>query len=202
MSTAAVSNETKVEQSVEPSVEQAKRETVAYETHQKLLSQRKADQARLAEMDAKLKTFEETEMKKQQAKLEEKGEYQKILEAKENELKSLQERIKNDEQRRINSEKESAFLNSLGGKLKNPEYIRFASKDEIAVDPDTGKVDELSLKQVVDKFLKEHSTLVDKKESNPAISASARSAQNPQFIQQTQNENKFATLAGLLKQPR
>lgn len=154
----------------EPAKQSGQNDSVNYATHQRLLSQRKKDQQRMQELEERLNQFEEAERKVEQMEMEKKGEYEKILKEREERINSLMHQIEADKEARINTAKESAFLDSLPGKLRKQEYLSFMDKESIAIDPETGKVDEGSLKQVVDAFIQEHGVLIERKESGNSLS--------------------------------
>lgn len=147
--------------SVEPKVQPEQGDSVSIDTHRRLLAQRKKDQQRIQDANARLAEFEEMERQKQQTELEAKGEYDKILKAKDEELQALRARTEAEAKARIDSAKEAAFINSLPGKLRNQSYLSYMDKEAIAIDPDTGNVDQGSLKQAVDKFVQEHGILIE-----------------------------------------
>ena len=152
--------------------------SVAYETHKKLLSQRKKDQEVMKEMSDRLDAFDKIEEGKKTKQLEEQGEYKKILAEREDRINSLQDQINQDKQMRSNSQKESAFIQALPSKLLNPAYLSFMDKEGIAIDPDTGSVDQGSLKQVVDLFMKDHSHLLEQPQGKNKIPNNSSASPN------------------------
>lgn len=191
-----VENNDQVTQTQEDS---QKKDSVAYETHQKLLAQRKRDQEILKEMNDKLAKFEEAERLKEQKELESKGQYSKILEEREKRIRELEDRFTQQEQKRVNQEKEAAFLQALPGKLRNQSYLSFMDKEGIVIDPETGKVDEGTLKQTVDKFLKEHSALVDTKQNSSQNIPQSKAPSDPKVILNGNGKvDALSTLANMI----
>lgn len=152
-------------------------DSVAYETHRKLLRQRKADQQRMEELQERLEKYEEAEKAKQQQQLEAKGEYEKILKVKEQEIQELRNQQAEIARRNVEAAKYQAFMDALPGKLRNKSYLAHVNIEDIVVDPDSNTVDDYSVKKAVDNFLSEHSSLIEPKEKPKATipSSSPRS---------------------------
>lgn len=153
---------------VDPIQDPAK-DSVALETHRRLLAQRKNDQKQLQEANARLAAFEEKENQEEQAIMEKKGEYDKIVKAKDDQILALIASQAADKKARVDSAKEAAFISAIPGKLRKQDYLSFMDKEAIAIDPETGKVDQGSLKQVVDSFVQEHGVLIDRQDQNSKI---------------------------------
>ena len=197
-----VINQQEVETQVDSSESTEAREgSVAYETHKKVLAQRKRDQEENRALKERLDKFEAAERAKQQKELESKGEYEKILAERDNKIKQLLESQEEDKRRRVNNEKESAFIQSLPGKLKNPAYLQFMDKESIAIDPETGRVDQGTLKSVVDKFLKEHGSLLESKPNSAPVSNFGKAPSAPNaFINQKESVSPLQMAARMLTQ--
>lgn len=135
--------------------------TVAYETHQKLLAEKKARDVRLKEVEEKLSAFEKAQLEAEEAKLRDQGEFKSLLDKekalrmqKEDELNSLKTGLQN-------SIKRQALEEKLGGKLKKSEYAAFIPFESIVMDTETMKVDEGSLNEVSETFAKSYKELFD-----------------------------------------
>lgn len=135
--------------------------TVAYETFQKVLGEKKARDARLKEVEEKLAGFEKAQLEAEEAKLRDQGEFKSLLDKektlrlqKEEELNGLKMGLQNSIKRQSLEEK-------LGGKLKKSEYATFIPFDRISMDPETMRVDEASVSEVAEYFAKEHKELLD-----------------------------------------
>ena len=163
--------------------------SVSVEPHKRLLAQRKRDQEKARELEEQLAHFQDQERQRQEAKLEEKGEYQKILEERENRIKALESQMEDDRNRRVRMEKESAFRNALSqhGKLRKDEYLQFVDFDSIAVDSESGKVDQGTLQHVLDGFVHEHGALLESVPQPQKIPN--KSPPDPQKIYSNQNQD-------------
>jgi hypothetical protein len=129
-------------------------ETVSYKSHQKLLNQYKSTQSRLKELEAKEQEREESEQLKR-------GEYEKVMQLKEEKIKTLQTTIEQKQQEELEGKKLMAFMDKLGGKISDNDYLSLIDIDSIAVDPDTGELDQLSLEKEVDRFSKKHWRVIE-----------------------------------------
>jgi hypothetical protein len=137
---APASSEKPAEQQPTPEEKQS----VAYETHRRLLDEKKKLQARLDEIETQRKAREEEELAK-------KGEVQKILELREKELTETREKLRLKEERETEARKLSAVLRGLGGNVDDKWFSVIGSHiDELAVNPDTGEIDEMSVTRVVE----------------------------------------------------
>lgn len=146
-------------QSQEPTQEQV----VAYETHQKLLNQRKADQRKARELEDKVRQLTESIKSAENAKLEEKQEYKKLYEATKVELEAKKREQEERDRIIVNKEKQAALNKELGG-LKNDAYFRFAELDNIVID-DSGQVDLTSVRLEANRFRQNFPELITP--SNP-----------------------------------
>lgn len=133
-------------------------QTVSYETYSKTVDEVKSLKAKLKEIETKSQTEIE-------AKLKEQGDWKTLAESKDAELKTLKQTLQSNEEAITDSIKLGAFQKHLGGKLKSDQYYSFVDTSKIAINPETKKVDEASVKQVVQDFIKEHSHLVDFKKN-------------------------------------
>lgn len=151
-----------------------KKDVVAFETHQRLLAQRKADQEKLKEAQAKLDKIEEKEaelerkrQELEEQKLKDEGNWKALLEAREAKLAEFQSReselvskVSMFEQQFQEAAKLQALQDALGGKFKHKSYYNLVDTDRIITNPETGQIDQDSVKAYADTFLKEHKELI------------------------------------------
>lgn len=156
---------------------------VSYETHQKLLDQRKSDQTILKNLKTELEALkaESEERKKKDAaadeeKQKEQGNYKALVESRDNRIKELEalvnekdEKVKGLEGKYTNAHKLNAFQNAINGKLKNDKYVNLVDLDKIAIDPETGAVDEKSLKSFATDFINNHKELIEFRGANKTL---------------------------------
>lgn len=134
--------------------DQKKKDSVAYETYRRTLSEAKTFKEKYRELEAVLKQQEEEKLKAN-------NEWKALAESREKTLLEAQNRLNEYEKTITDSIKLNAFNRILGGKIKSQEYYSFVDTDKIAYNPETKQVDEDSVKLVVGDFLKKHSALVE-----------------------------------------
>lgn len=138
--------------------------TIAYETHKKLLNQRKGDQEKIRNMEQQLTEFMNAQKQTEEQKLLEQGKLQELVELKEKELQEARQEnsaYKSDFDKAM---KLSAFREKLGGTVDHNDYYKFVNTDKIILDPEAG-VDEESVEAVVNQFKQEHYKLYTPKVS-------------------------------------
>ena len=136
------------------------KETIAYSTYKKVVNQEKNLRARLDEVSKELTAIRDKEKAEEEKRLAAQGEYKKLLDLEKKKREELEEQTKGYQASILKSQKISAFKEKLPGTIENPAYYNFADLDLIAVNPETGELDESSVQASVDKFVTEHSPLL------------------------------------------
>lgn len=131
--------------------------TVSYKTHAKLLDQRKADQAKLKELEATLSQFQEQQKKAEEERLRANDQYKELAEQKELELSKLLQERDQERAAAIKHQKILAFKETIGD-LANPAYTKMVDWEAIQVD-ENGSVNIESLKEYGNQFRAEHASL-------------------------------------------
>jgi len=156
-----------------PVADDQKKDTVAYESFQKALNEKKLAQANVLEMQSKLDAYEKTQKELEETKLNEKGEYKKLVELREQELNETKLKLQESEDKSKGYKenlqdtwKLQAFYEELPGQIKRHEYLNFVDLESIVVDPETRQVDKASIQNVVSKFMEEHADLVKTRQFN------------------------------------
>lgn len=204
-----ITENTHVEESVSPIQEEShaeivsepvveEKQVVAWESHQKLLNQRKADQKKAKELEAQLRAMQDQVKQAENAKLEEKQEYKKLYEATKAELETKKREQEEKERIIVNKEKQAALSRELGG-LRNDAYFRFAELDNIVID-DSGLVDQNSVRLEANRFRQAFPELIAA--SQPVrVNSQAPSGANPVVGQQkTAKEMSGAEREAIKKQ--
>ena len=145
-----------------------KKEFVAYETYQKTLAQEKAAKEKARELESKISEYENAKKMQEETKLNEKGEFKKLVELREKEIERLKNEMTNLSQERDNYKgnlddtyKLQAFYDKLPGKIKRKEYLGFVDLDSIVIDPESGNVDSDSVQNVVSNFVERYGDLIE-----------------------------------------
>lgn len=150
--------------------EKLKTDFVAYDTHRKLLTEKKKLQERLREFESEDQKRREDELLKQQN-------YKALLENRDEELNKTRGKLQELESQFNNSRKLDSFLNSLGGNVE-AKYWSLIDLDKIIFDPETNIIDDMSVTKLVEDFRKEHSRLIDTKDNSPKLPTSAPASPN------------------------
>lgn len=147
---------------------------VAFDSHKKLLDQKKSIQAKLKESEAELATFKakekelaDRETKLNEDKLKEQGDWKTIVATREQEVTTLKAekdelvtKINSFEKKFTDAHKLNAFKEAIGGTLKKDSYFSFVDTSKIALDPATGIIDDKSLKAYANEFVTEYKELI------------------------------------------
>jgi hypothetical protein len=127
---------------------------VAYSTYKRVLAEAK-----------KFKELADTLSKQteqaQESKLKEQNEWKSLAEMHKAKLDETQKELAEKNRAIQDGLKYSEFTRHLGGKLKHSSYANHVDFDKILLNPETGMIEEGSVKSVVAEFIKEHSALVD-----------------------------------------
>tara|TARA_R110002153_G_scaffold136399_2_gene286295 strand:+ start:435 stop:1076 length:642 start_codon:yes stop_codon:yes gene_type:complete len=106
--------------------------------------------------------------KDEEARLIKEGQFSTIIEQREARINELEESLTNvsaevtSRDTAINNfKKAAAFERQLGGKMKKDAYWSHVDFESIAVNPETGSIDPLSLEKVANSFTEEYKELVD-----------------------------------------
>jgi hypothetical protein len=140
-------------------------DVVSYETHKKLLGQRKKDLERLGSMEAELESIRKEKAREEEEKLTEQGKYKELLAKKEAELDEVRTRELAREKDLMDAHKLNAFREKLPSRIIHPDYYSHVNLDSIKLDSETRTIDDSSLNDTVNLFLKNHSSLLEKSDS-------------------------------------
>ena len=133
---------------------QTEQDKVAYDTYRRVLSEAK-------KLKEQVKLYEEEKNKGNEDRLKEQQQYKTLAETYKTQLEQKSKLLEEQESSIVNGMKYQEFEKHLNGKLKSKDYATFIEFEKIAIDPETKRIDEESVKSVVSKFVKEHSSLVD-----------------------------------------
>jgi hypothetical protein len=145
---------TPVENPSNPVEKDGSGDTVAYESYQKLLSEKKKLQARLDKQEREAEG-------KQREELEAQQKYKELWESEKTEVESLRGKVRSYEERWDDALKLDAFNRALGDTRRiDAKYSGFIDTSNILIDPETGKIDSLTAKREVDRVFKEYPEIV------------------------------------------
>jgi hypothetical protein len=172
---------------------------VAYETHRRLLDQKKQLQERLQKTAAELDQFKAGVEQKQQKELEEQNRYKELYEKIRQDNESLQKAISERDMQMQNAIKYDAFQKSLGDRKIDRKYSGFVNTDNILLDPETGTVDELSAQKEVERILNEYPEIV---RSNSSKALPSQAPMGVSSVKPATMQDRMAIIAKHLEAKR
>ncbi len=176
-----------------------KQDTVSYEVHRKLLGQRKTDQAKMKDLEAKINSFVTEKTQNEENKLAEQGEYKKLVETRDAEIAKLNSENNEYKTSFDKAIKLSAFRDQLGGTVDNNQYYDFVNVDNIVIDPESGTVDDASVEMVVNEFKQSHSKLYTPKSAKVLPNNAPSTTETPQITPSNKTEISTALRTELEK---
>jgi len=194
-----VSNATETLVSDEP--QQKLNDTVSYETHKKLLGQRKKDLERFGAMEAELQSFKDAKSKTEEDALVAQGKFKEALEIQKTENTRLIGLQEENDRKMLTAHKLNAFRSKLPGEMRSNKYYEFVDVDSIQLDPDSGVATDQSVDEAINKFMGEHQALVRPRESKRLPdNAPLDTNLGPKPIMQMDNVEKSSLMQNAIKQ--
>jgi transposase len=133
--------------------------TVSYDSHKKLLDEKKS-------LAKRLEDFEKREKERLDQDLKQKEDWKKLVEVREKEANEFKSKFETLSSEIEQSRKLRSFLGHVSGTV-DEHYWPLISLDDIAVDPETGKPDEASVKVAVKEFEKLFPEVIKPKGGGP-----------------------------------
>lgn len=140
----------------DPSGNGEPKQSVAYETHQKLLGEKKKLGEKLTTIEQELESLRAKDRERENAELEKQKNYEQLLRNREEELKKAKEALTSIETERLQARKLDAFLRTLGNGTLDERYWGLIPIDEIVIDPATRQVDEMTVTKAVELYRKSY----------------------------------------------
>jgi len=140
-------------------------QSVAFETYQKVLSQRKADQVKLKELQESHNAMLAEKQSAEDAAKAEQGRFEELFQTEQKKAQDLQANIDSRILQDVTRSKKNALKVELQG-LRKDEYLQFADVNSIVMD-DNGVIDIESVKNVASTFRESYSDLFAKSSSLP-----------------------------------
>lgn len=149
-----------------------KKDTVSYDTHRRLLDEKKKMQAERDELAAKLRQREEAEAEAQRKKDEEQGNFKKLLETERAEKKRIEEEHNSLMANLQAARKKAAVLRHISGSVPDKIADALLKVDGVALNED-GSVDEDTAKIVAQEFEKDFHYVIQRDRKNAGLPNSA-----------------------------
>jgi len=135
-------------------------EKVSYSSFKKVLTEKKNIQERMESLQGELENLKLEKQNTETKKMEEQGEYKKLLDLNNAELA----KVKGDNEllakELTTTWKKQAFFGKLKGQLKKPEYEKFIDLNSIVLNPETHQVEEASVDNAVKVFSESYADLL------------------------------------------
>lgn len=134
-------------------------DTVSYESHSKLLNEHKKRKDKLNAANEELEAFRSAKREREESELAARGEHEKIISTHKDRIAELELNETNRHKRDIEAKKFNAFFKGLDGEV-DEKYWSLIDVSEIAVDPDSGEIDSLSVANTIEKFKREYTPII------------------------------------------
>lgn len=148
-------SQVKVSDQTDQSRSEIKDDFVSYDTHRKLLGEKKKEREENLRLRKQLNDLLEEKSMREEAQLKENNDWKALAEKRYEELKSHEAKLKQIEQDRIDAKKLDSFLSALPCNLER-KFWRLIDIDKILVNPDSGEVDEMTVTKQVEVWKKEY----------------------------------------------
>lgn len=145
----------------EPDPKDPKDDVVKFETHKKLLDEKKKLQADHEATQAKLKALEDEKTEREKKEAEEKGDLKKLIELERAEKKKLQDQLGEVNTSLAKGAKVQAVLEAINGKVEE-QYWGLLDLDSVIIDKTTGLPDETSVKAAAQAFETKYALVIQK----------------------------------------
>lgn len=130
-----------------PENQEQVKSTISYDTHRKLLDEKKKLQAQLESFLAKEKEREEADARKR-------GDYESLLKAREEELAKERSQRQELADRITHGLKLNSVIDALGGNV-DQKWFKLIDTTEVAVNPETGDIDQMTVARVAESLKKQ-----------------------------------------------
>jgi hypothetical protein len=151
-----------------------KKDIVSYETHRKLLDEKKRVQEEKRNLEEKLRGYEEDKAKREKEELEKQGNFQKLLEQERAERQKLETEHSGLVESIYAARKRSAVLKHISGKVPDEVVDVLLNVSGVAMNED-GTIVEDTAKMVAQEFEKKHPYLVLRDKQNGGLPSGAAS---------------------------
>lgn len=138
---------------------QEKKNVVSYETHRQLLGEKKKRDEELRQAREALARYEAEKRELEEKALREKEDYKKLFESREKELQDEKMKRAEIEAQIIEAQKRKALNLAIGTAIPE-KFWGLVDLDKIAIDPTTGRPDELTTKAYADEFTKVYGEVI------------------------------------------
>jgi hypothetical protein len=133
--------------------------TITYETHRKLLDEKKKVQAQLDTLLREKTDRDEADARKR-------GDFEALLKAREEELSKERSARQELSDRITHGRKLNAVIDALGGNV-DQKWLRLIDTDDVVVNPETGEVDQMTVARAAESLKKQWPEMLRKTAALP-----------------------------------
>lgn len=133
---------------------QQTKDSVAYDTHRRLLDEKK-------KLQDKYEVLAKEKAERERKELEEKGEWQKLVAQEKQRADEAAGKLAEYEAARLEAKKAKALIQALDGGI-DEKFYNFLPVDQILVDPETKEVNKTSVATAAENFRKTYPELLKK----------------------------------------
>jgi len=147
-------------------------DTVSYDTHRRLLAEKKRMQQERDKLAQELAEKRKAEEAAERERLEKQGEYKKLLENERKAREELESKLNQHTQTQRQAKKLGAVLDALGGAVPK-KFWGLIDTETVAIDPDTGDIDAMSVQKTVEAIRAEYPEIIRKGGNGSSLPADA-----------------------------
>jgi len=140
--------------------EPPKGDTVAYETYQRVLREKKKERADNEALRKELQERKDADQARKEQDLKDQNKWKEYAKEQEKKAKEIADKLAIHDRERDDAKKVHACLDLLDGSVDR-EYLHMFDIHKIKKHPETGELDQDSLKTVVEDFRTKHHRLID-----------------------------------------
>ena len=174
---------------------ESKQDVVAYDTHRKLLSEKKKVQEEFKSVKEQLAALQAEKQEREEQELKAKEDWKQLVDIKDQELNNIKSELQSQRERELGARKLDAVLRSVGGDIDR-KYWGLVELDKIAVNPDSGQIDEMSVTKYVEEFRSTYPETI-KGKNIPGVSNEAPKTSQPKSLADM-SASELASAAGVL----
>lgn len=158
--------------SMEQGANKESSDTVKYESYRKVVGQNKRLSEDVTQMRERLQAMEDAEKARHEKQLQEQNQWQELAKIKEQEAAEARAEAQALKEQQLEARKLDAVLRAIPGKVDR-DYWSLFDLDKVLVNPDTGQIEDTTVRSLADDFLTKHRRVVDFPASNARIDPTA-----------------------------
>jgi len=144
---------------------------VAYETHRKLLSEKKVLQEKFKDQETELQKYREEKSALEEQRLKDSGDYEALKTLAEERAKTAEKKLAGIEDSLLDARKLNAIIDGVQGTISK-KFFSFIDIGSVIMNPETGELDSTSVTKAVEAFQTNYPELIQTKGNNfPAPNA-------------------------------